>query len=460
MRSLNKVNQKKRRSRFWKRFFIIIGTIIVLLGIGLFTFFMIRGQEETAPEEPPTTESPAPEDDPAQDPIEEEPIEEEPVVEEEPEPTFIDIRLSATGDVMGHGGQLKAAYDANTDTYDFNSVFEDIIPVLADSDLAFANLETTLAGPSRPYIGYPTFNTPDTLIDALANTGFNTIVTTNNHSLDTRAEGLKRTVEVIEDKGLDVVGTYAETPDSRVLLKDVNGISVAVLAYTESLNGMEALYSTEELHTMIDTINEEQIKKDIAEAKSLEPDLIVTYMHWGAEYAAEPNDYQRRYAELLTKEGVDLILGSHPHVVQRAEMLEVDGNEAFVVYSMGNFVSNQRRESLGAGFEPTEDGVIINFDIQKNELTEETTIQNIEFVPTWVYRTTESGASTYTYKVLPAERYLSNPYLSEAVNSRVRESYARTLQRLDFEFEPDGEETTEEVEEETDEEPDEVDDAA
>ncbi|MCC5889209.1 MAG: CapA family protein [Alkalibacterium sp.] len=268
------------------------------------------------------------------------------VVEEEEEETFIDIRLSAVGDVMGHGSQLESAYDAETDTYDFTSVFEDIRPHIEGADIAIANLETTLAGDSRPYIGYPLFNTPDAIVDALDYAGFDTIITTNNHSLDTRAEGLRRTVEVIEEKGLDPVGTFSEAPESHVFYKDVNGIKIAILAYTEHLNGLEAQYSDQELNDMVNMISEERILADIEEAREADVDIMVSYLHWGQEYQREPNDYQRHYAELLTREGVDIILGSHPHVIQPTEFLEVDGNESFVAYSLGNFVSNQRRETF------------------------------------------------------------------------------------------------------------------
>ena len=417
-----------------KRILLFFIIIIVALGAGLLTWQYIRGDQFGSNGETPAGEESLPQNEAEPEEPEETPIvEEEPEEEPEPEETFIDIRVSATGDVMGHGSQLESAYNATEDTYDFTSVFEDVKPVIEGSDLALVNLETTLAGPSRPYIGYPTFNTPDAIVDALSYAGFSTIVTANNHSLDTRSEGLRRTVEVINEEGLDAVGTYSSAPDSRVLLKDVNGISVAILGYTENLNGLEAQYTDEELLAMIDIIDEEQIINDIEEAKALKPDLILSYMHWGVEYVEEPNAFQTYYAELLTREGVDIILGSHPHVIQRAEMLEVDGNESFVIYSMGNFVSNQRRESLGSGFEPTEDGVIVHFDIRKNELTEETTIEAIEFTPTWVYRSQENGESTYTYRILPVERYLENPDLSEEFNNRARESYERTIRRLNFE---------------------------
>src|SRR5699024_3875156 len=130
-----------------------------------------------------------------------------------------------------------------------------------------ANLETTLAGPSKPYIGYPTFNTPDAMIDALMYAGFDTLITANNHSLDNHSEGLRRTVETINQKGIDAVGTYASGPDARVLIKEVNVIKLDILGYTEHVNGLEALYTDSELVDMINVLSEEQLIKDIEEAK-------------------------------------------------------------------------------------------------------------------------------------------------------------------------------------------------
>lgn len=347
-----------------------------------------------------------------------------------PEETFIDIRISFVGDVMGHSTQIESAYDASTDTYDFTSVFEDVRPFIQEADLAIANLETTLAGERLPYRGYPLFNTPDAIIDALDYAGFDTIITTNNHSLDTRAEGLRRTVEVINDKGLDPVGTFESAPESRVLFKDVKGIKVAILAYTEHLNGLDAHYSNQQVDDMVNVISENRILTDVAEAQAGEPDLIITYMHWGPEYADEPNDFQRRYANLLNEAGVDIIIGSHPHVIQEAGFIEGNEQLSFVAYSLGNFISNQRVETLGEHRAPTEDGVILSLDVQKNEQTNETTIQHVDYTPTWVYRDMHEGDATYTYRILPITSALEQETFSDGFAERMRHSLQETSNRL------------------------------
>lgn len=352
--------------------------------------------------------------------------------EPEPEPdTFTDIRISAAGDIMFHDAQLKSAYDTQNNTYHFESVFEDVKPIFSAADLALANFETTMAGSSIEYRGYPTFNSPDETIDAIKYAGIDVLTTANNHSLDTGSDGLKRTVEIIREKGLESVGTYDEKPESRVLMQDVEGVKIAILSYTESTNGLGDQYPAEELNAMINLMDKEIIMEDIQEAKEREADLIITFMHWGIEYAEEPNETQIEFAEMMAKEGVDIILGSHPHVIQRSEVLEVDDHKTFVIYSMGNFVSNQRLETLGDGHELTEDGVIVNFDIRKNDKTEETTIENVEYVPTWVYRNQEDGDSNYTYRILPIEDFLNSTDISESFKERMERSLDATVSKME-----------------------------
>ncbi len=345
--------------------------------------------------------------------------------------TYTDIRIAAAGDIMFHDTQLESAYDAESNSYNFESVFEDVKPIFSAADLALANFETTMAGSSRDYTGYPIFNSPDETIDAIKSAGVDVLTTANNHSLDTGSQGLKRTVEVIREKGLSSVGTYDVKPDSRVLMQDVEGIKVAILSYTESTNGLGDQYPAEELNAMINMMDKDIIMEDIQEAKELEADLIIAFMHWGIEYAEEPNDKQIEFAEMMAKEGVDIILGSHPHVIQRSEILTVDDHKTFVIYSMGNFVSNQRKETLGDDRELTEDGIIVNFDIRKNDQTKETTIENVEYVPTWVYRNQEDGKSTYTYRILPIEDFLNSTDISEAFKERMERSLESTVSKME-----------------------------
>lgn len=354
--------------------------------------------------------------------------------ENKPEPeaeTFTDIRIAAAGDIMFHETQLNSAYQKESNSYDFNSVFEDVKPLIESADLALVNLETTLGGAEIGYRGYPTFNSPDETIDAIKNAGFDVLTTANNHSLDTGSQGLKRTVKIIREKELSSVGSYDEKPESRVLMKEVKGINIAILAYTESTNGLGDQYPAEELNAMLNLMDEDIIREDINEAKERQADLIITFMHWGEEYMENPNAKQLQFAEMMAKEGVDIILGSHPHVIQKSEFIEVDDHRAFVIYSMGNFVSNQRRETLGDGKEGTEDGIIVNFDIRKNDQTGETTVENVEYIPTWVYRNKEKGESRYTYRILPIENFLDSTDISKVFQERMKQSLEKTVSKME-----------------------------
>ena len=348
--------------------------------------------------------------------------------------SYTDIRIAATGDIMFHDTQLESALDEESGTYDFNPFFEDVQSIFSEADLAIANFETTTAGSTLEYTGYPIFNSPDETIDAVKNAGIDVLTHANNHSLDTGSDGLKRTAQMIRDKGLRSVGSYAEKPDSRVLIEDVEGVKVAILAYTESTNGLGSDYPEDELNAMLNLMRKDIISEDIQEAKDEDADIIIASMHWGIEYDDEPNETQIDFAQFMAEEGVDIILGSHPHVIQKSELIETDDQQTFVIYSMGNFISNQRQETLDD--ERTEDGIIVNIDIQKNDETGETNIKNIDYIPTWVYRNKEDGDTKYTYRILPIENFLDATDISKSFIERMEHSLETTISKMaDIPFE-------------------------
>lgn len=341
------------------------------------------------------------------------------------------IKIAAAGDIMFHDDQLESAYDEEHDTYEFASVFADVEPIFSSADLALANFESTTAGPSdrEGYRGYPTFNSPDETIGAIKKSGIDVLTTANNHSLDTGSAGLKRTVQVIRDKGLISVGTYDKPPESRVHIEDIKGIKIAILSYTEMINDLGLQTTNDDLNEMINLMEANIIKDDIAEAKELEADLIISFVHWGEEYVEEPTDFQVAFAEMMTEEGVDIILGSHPHVIQKSEYLEINDHQSYVIYSMGNFLSNQRLETIDN--ELTEDGVIVNFDIEKNTTTNETTLEKVEYIPTWVYRDKQEGDNKYTYRILPIEDFLHSSDISDTFKKRMEKSRDATVSKME-----------------------------
>src|SRR5690625_2048499 len=241
MRSTRKKHQKKTN----KLLYIFLSLFIIVCGIGI--FFVTSSMNKQTPEiSDDTTE------------ITDEVIDEKADIDEnndaaEQEPeieTFTEVRLAAAGDIMFHSTQNNSAKKSDG-SYDFTPMFADVKPFLSAADITVANFETTLGGPESGYTGYPLFNSPDETADAILNAGVDILTTANNHSLDSRDTGLKRTVTVLQEKGIDTVGTYAEKPTSRVLVYEENDITFGFISYTESTNGLGAQYPEDELNNMI-----------------------------------------------------------------------------------------------------------------------------------------------------------------------------------------------------------------
>jgi len=357
----------------------------------------------------------------------------------EPEPEKkqdVTISIKVTGDIMFHPSQIDGAYDSSTGTYDFTNSFKAVKSLFQEADLAIANFEGTTAGNEvYAYQGYPLFNAPDETLDAIKDAGFDVLSTANNHSLDTRKAGIIRTIEQIKLRGMDSIGTYIEKPDNRVLIKEVKGIDIAFLSYTEMINGLDSLLSQEDLNVMINIIDETKLKEDIAYAKEQNVDVIIAYLHWGNEYSRKQNANQEALADMLFKEGVDIILGSHPHVIQPAKILSYEGKTKFVAYSMGNFISNQRIETLvpygmsEAETKYTEDGVIIDIKIEKKGETGEVSVKNIDYIPVWVYKGTTAEGET-EHVVYPIMEYIENNELDENSKARMNRSYNDTMAQM------------------------------
>ncbi len=247
--------------------------------------------------------------------------------------------LLFVGDIMSHSPQTKAAYRPKTKTFDYTSCFDSLRPLISSADLAIANLETPLGG--KPYKGYPMFSAPDELAVALKESGFDAVGTSNNHSADRGRKGAIRTLNVLDEIGLNHFGSYRnaeERTKENPLILDVKGIRLALLAYTYGLNGMPMPKPA-----IIDTIQKEQMKADLWRADSLGADYSIVFIHWGKEYQNQPNKKQKDLAQWLHQHGADAVIGSHPHVIQGSAYLRDSiYDDTFVEYSLGNFISNQR----------------------------------------------------------------------------------------------------------------------
>jgi poly-gamma-glutamate capsule biosynthesis protein CapA/YwtB (metallophosphatase superfamily) len=301
------------------------------------------------------------------------------------------IILIAAGDIMVHSPQYTGAYIPEEDRYDFNENFTYVVPYLQKADYAVANLETTLAGQEYGYSGYPLFNSPPELVSALKEGGFNLLFTANNHSLDKGEKGIINTINHLEKAGLGFVGTARNQEEGdKIFTLFLNDLKIAFLAYTYGTNGLPI---PEGKDYLINLISGEKMEADIHRAKEeLEVDIIILSLHWGNEYQRVPTEEQRELARHLIEQGVDLIIGGHSHVVQPAEYIKTDHNEGLVLYSLGNFISNQRDRYCDSG-------VMVLIQVENDSRTNTNHVSLLEIVPTWVYKFHEQGRSKY--KILP-----------------------------------------------------------
>ncbi|MDG1331077.1 MAG: CapA family protein [Crocinitomicaceae bacterium] len=255
------------------------------------------------------------------------------------------LSLLFVGDVMQHDGQIDAAYNSKTKEYEYDDGFKFIKPIINEYDIRVANLEVTLAG--KPFKGYPQFSAPDELSEVLVNSGFNVILTSNNHSCDRGSKGVIRTLDVLDELGVPHTGTFRnqkERDDNYPLVVEKNGLKVAMLNYTYGTNGLSVAKPL-----IINYIDSVIIKEDIAKAKSMGVDYIVCNMHWGKEYKPLPNGYQKRYEAVCYRAGADMVIGGHPHVVQPIEKKKVYNQDKLTIWSLGNFVSNMQTRTTRGG---------------------------------------------------------------------------------------------------------------
>ncbi|HHU76952.1 MAG TPA: CapA family protein [Firmicutes bacterium] len=338
------------------------------------------------------------------------------------EPLFQRAVVAAVGDIMIHKTQFMRAHNPEDGSFNFGPSFEVITPYLQQADLIVGNLETTFGGEERGYSAYPRFNSPDEAAQALRGAGFDLLCTVNNHCLDSGEQGLYRTIDVVEEAGMKQFGTYKSRQDRDCpLIVEVNGIRLAFLAYTYGTNGLPI---PEGRGYIVNLLVEEKIEADIARARQGGADLIILYLHWGEEYLPEPTPEQKRWARVTAEAGADIILGSHPHVIQPMEYIDLPGDggngglgsgqnngggkEVFVAYSMGNFLSNQHRVAGSISTDDVEYGQILYLHLEKNLNTGESFLRDVEYDLTWVNRNDR-------HRILPLCCLLDEETLSEDI---------------------------------------------
>ena len=319
-------------------------------------------------------------------------------IEEVKVPDDITINMTVTGDVLCHNTNFWDAYDASTDSYDFSYVFEDIEKYFSSADIVVGTIETSFAGKEAGYSNYPTFNSPEELATDLKELGYDVMAMATNHCLDKGYKGLVSTIDELDKAGIKHIGTYKSEEDSKeILIQEVKGIKMAFLNYTYGTNGIPIPAGKE---YSVNLIDKDKMKADIEKAKKLNADVICVNMHWGEEYRQTATQEQEELADFLFQNGVDLILGSHTHVLEPMEKRTVtlaDGTkkDGFVIYSLGNFMSGQNANY-------TRQSVILDIQLTKKGKDNTISIDSVKYTPIYMYNI-YAGKSMNRFKIMDIE---------------------------------------------------------
>lgn len=302
-----------------------------------------------------------------------------------PEPVVTTASLYAIGDVLLHDSVYNAA--RINDGYDFDSAFEHVSPILSRADISIANQESMIGGSEIGLSSYPAFNSPFEIGDSLQRAGIDLVTTANNHTLDRGVRAIENSIDHWNKIGMPYTGSFISAEDkANTRTLTANDISFSFLAYTYGTNGVVA---KQPYH--VNYINLEQMRPEIEKSEQT-TDLTVVSLHFGTEYETLPNESQTELAQTLSDLGVDIIIGHHPHVLQPPKILKgVNGNETFVVYSLGNFLSGQQGDDRNTGG-------IIGVDIVKTTIDDDSSFEfkNPIFYPTFAQKSLEGP-----YEVVP-----------------------------------------------------------
>ncbi|WP_212895643.1 CapA family protein [Capnocytophaga canis] len=303
------------------------------------------------------------------------------------------VSLLFMGDIMGHSPQIEGAYDNEKKAYDYIPVFEKVKHIFQKHDFVIGNLEVTLAG--KPFKGYPQFSSPDELAVACKESGIGVLVTANNHSCDRGKQGIIRTLDVLDSLQIAHTGTFRnqeEFEKNNLLVLSKNHITIGILNYTYGTNGLPIPKPT-----VVNLIDLEKMKVDIQKAKEQVLDQLIVVIHWGVEYQQIQHKEQEKIADFLFNNGVDIIIGGHPHVLQPMHYYPKNAlhNGRLLVYSLGNFVSNQRKPN-------TDGGAMFELTLLKDK--QGTHIVDSGYHLVWVNRSPKENKK-YLYEVLPCREY-------------------------------------------------------
>ena len=319
-----------------------------------------------------------------------------------------EVSLLFLGDIMQHDLQIQSAYRPATKTYNFSSQFKHLKPLFQKTDIVVGNLEVTLSGP--PYAGYPSFSAPDALAYEIKKSGINYLVTANNHIYDYGKRGFERTLSVLDSVGFEHTGTFKNKADyekRHPMVIEKKGLKIALFTYTFGTNNDSVINPS-----VINYINKTKIKNDLLAAEKKDYDAVIIFFHWGIEYKHRPNQKMLSLTDFCFKNGADIVIGSHPHVIQPMEKYNYSSDketkEVLAVYSLGNYVSNY------ATWRYCDGGAMIRFNLQIKD--GKLKINNPEHYLIWVYRPIRKG-KLRDYYVLPVGLYekdktMGQPYFN------------------------------------------------
>ena len=340
-------------------------------------------------------------------------------------------RIMANGDLLYHDIIYISAKKADG-TYDFHENFEYVKPWLKQADLVLGDFEGTV-NKDHYLAGYPLFNAPGEVMDAIKDAGYQVLDLAHNHILDSQIEGVVSTADAIEKAGITPIGVYTHEPRDKapIVIKEVNGIKVALLAYSYGFNGIEQSISQEDYNRYLSDLDEDKMKAEIERAEK-EADITIIMPQMGVEYQIEPTEEQKKLYHKMIDWGADIIFGGHPHVVEPAETVEKNGDKKLIIYSMGNFISNQRIETMQdvENAKWTERGVLMDVTIKKK--SGKTTIETAQAHPSWVSRTPKGGYSPEGYPLYLYQTYILEDFieggkyrsqLDEATKERIDTAY-------------------------------------
>lgn len=340
-------------------------------------------------------------------------------------------RIMANGDLLYHIPIYRTALKEDG-TYDFHENFEYVKPWLKQADLVIGDFEGTV-NKDHYLAGYPLFNAPGEVMDAIKDAGYQVLDLAHNHILDSQIEGVFSTADAIEKAGMAPIGVYTHEPREKapIVIKEVNGIKIALLAYSYGFNGIEEYISKEDYDNHLSDLNEDKMKAEIERAEK-EADITVIMPQMGIEYQLQPTEEQKKLYHKMIDWGADIIFGGHPHVVEPAEMVEKDGDKKLIIYSMGNFISNQRIETMQdeENAKWTERGVLMDVTIKKK--AGKTIIETAQAHPSWVNRTPKGTYSPEGYPLYLYQTYILEDFieggkyrsqLDEATKQRIDTAY-------------------------------------